>query len=75
MTQLAMTAPPSMRPLSPHQLDTLRLYRQLGSYQAVADYREVTLRGVAHTLRLVRDKLGVGTTAEALHWLERHPHG
>lgn len=61
--------------LSPHQLDTLRLYQQLGTYQAVADFRGVDVRGVAQTLRRCREKLGVATTAEALAWLQEHPHG
>ena len=75
MSTLGMTAPPAMRPLSEHQLDTLRLYQQLGTYQAVADYRGVDVRGVAQTLSRIREKLGVATTREALRWLEEHPHG
>lgn len=52
--------------LSEHQLDTLRLYGQLGTYVAVADFRGVDIRGVARTLARVRSRLGVATTAEAL---------
>ena len=52
--------------LSEHQLDTLRLYGQLGTYVAVADFRGVDVRGVARTLARVRGRLGVATTAEAL---------
>lgn len=55
--------------LSAHQLDTLRLYDQLGSYQAVADFRGVADKSVGQTLAIVRRKLGVATTAEAVAWL------
>jgi DNA-binding CsgD family transcriptional regulator len=75
VSQLGLEAPPVLRPLSTHQLDTLRLYQQLGSYQAVADYRDVSVAAVDNTLRLARIKLGVATSAEALAWLREHPHG
>lgn len=55
--------------LTAHQLDTLRLYDQLGSYEAVADFRGVSKEAVDNTLRLVRIKLGVRTSREALEWL------
>lgn len=55
--------------LTAHQLDTLRLYDQLGTYAGVADFRGVTVVAVGNTLRLIRSKLGVATTAEALAWL------
>lgn len=75
MSLLGMAAPPAMRPLTAHQLDTLRLYQQLGSYQAVADFRGVQVAGVGLTLKTIRRKLGVATTAEALRWLEANPDG
>jgi DNA-binding CsgD family transcriptional regulator len=57
------------RPLTAHQLDTLRLYDRLGSYEAVADFRGVSVGAVDNTLRLIRVKLQVRTSAEALGWL------
>lgn len=59
--------------LTAHQLDTLRLYDQLGSYVAVADFRGVSKEAVDNTLRLIRIKLGVRTSAEALEWLHDLP--
>lgn len=52
--------------LTAHQLDTLRLYAQLGTYEAVADFRGVTVNAVGNTLKIVRAKLGVRTTGEAV---------
>jgi DNA-binding CsgD family transcriptional regulator len=57
------------RTLSEHQLDTLRLYQQLGTYAGVADFRGVQVQTVGNTLRRIREKLGVATTAEAIAWL------
>lgn len=53
------------RHLSAHQLDTLRLYRQLGTIEAVADFRGVQVQTVNNTLRICREKLGVRTSKEA----------
>ena len=75
MSQLGLTAPPTLRPLSRHQLDVLRLYAQLGSYAAVADYRGTEVKAVDKTLAKVRRRLGVATTAEAVAWLREHPDG
>jgi hypothetical protein len=55
--------------LTAHQIDTLRLYQQLGSYVGVADFRGVSVEAVAQTLFVIRSKLGVGTSREALDWL------
>lgn len=55
--------------LTAHQLDTLRLYAQLGTYEAVADFRGVTVPTVGRTLGIVRCKLGVGSSAAAVAWL------
>lgn len=55
-----------MKQLTPHQLATLRLYQQLGSYAGVADFRGVSVEAVDQTLRLIRTKLEVRTTAEAI---------
>jgi DNA-binding CsgD family transcriptional regulator len=54
------------KPLTAHQLDTLRLYDQLGSIPAVADFRGVTVDTVSHTLRVCRAKLGVRTNGGAV---------
>ena len=51
--------------LTPHQLDTLRTYQQLGTIEAVADFRGVTVDAVNETLRICRRKLGVATSREA----------
>jgi DNA-binding CsgD family transcriptional regulator len=75
VSRIGLIAPPSLRPLSSHQLDTLRLYQQLGTYQAVADFRGVQVTGVGLTLARIRSKLGVATTAAAVAWLEEHPDG
>lgn len=56
--------------LTKHQLDTLRLYAQLGTYEAVADFRGVQVDTVGNTLGIIRGKLGVRTTAEAIAWLQ-----
>ncbi len=74
MSEIGLMAPPSPR-LSSHQLDTLRLYQQLGTYQAVADFRGVQVAGVGLTLKRIREKLAVDTTAAALAWLQEHPNG
>lgn len=57
--------------LTDHQIDTLRLYRQLGTIEAVADFRGVQVQSVNNTLGIVRDKLDVPTTREALAKLDR----
>ena len=75
MSVLGLTASSPVERLTPHQLDALRLYTQLGSYEAVADYRGVEVTGVDLTLKLIRRKLGVATTAEAVAWLREHPDG
>ena len=55
--------------LTAHQIDTLRLYEQLGTYAGVADFRGVNVSAVDDTLRLIRVKLGVSSTQEAVAWL------
>lgn len=62
--------------LTKHQMDTLRLYQQLGTIAAVADFRGVSVEAVDNTLLLIRVKLGIRTTAEAIEMLpllERAP--
>lgn len=49
-----------------HQLEVLRDYRQLGTIVAVADFRGVQVATINNTLGIIRDKLGVATTREAL---------
>lgn len=58
-----------MTRLTPHQLETLRLYAELGTYEAVARRRGVQVTGVGLTLKYVRQKLEVRTTADAVAWL------
>jgi DNA-binding CsgD family transcriptional regulator len=60
-----------VKTLTAHQLDTLRLYKQLGSYEAVADFRGVQVATIGNTLKIIRQKLDVHTTAEAVEWLAR----
>lgn len=57
--------------LTPHQIDTLRLYEQLGTIQAVADFRGVQVDTVGNTLRICRAKLGVATSREAVEAMKR----
>jgi DNA-binding CsgD family transcriptional regulator len=75
VSEIGLMAPPALHTLSAHQLDVLRLYTQLGTYPAVADFRGVDISSVAKTLTRVRARLGVATTAEAVAWLEEHPDG
>ena len=60
-----------IRALTAHQLDVLRDYRQLGTIAAVADFRGVQVATINNTLGIVRDKLGVKTTREALEAVAR----
>lgn len=62
-------------PLSAHQLDTLRTYQQLGSIEAVADFRGVQVATVNNTLRICRQKLGVRTSREAAEKAGVGAHG
>lgn len=75
MSEIGLMAPPAPERLSAPQVDTLRLYAQLGTYQAVADFCGVSERAIAQRLERIRHQLRVGTTAEALQWLQEHPHG
>lgn len=56
--------------LSAHQLDTLRLYQQLGTIAGVADFRGVQVATINNTLRICRQKLGVTTSREAVEKAE-----
>lgn len=52
--------------LTLHQLETLQLYQQLGTVEAVADYRGVQVATIGNTLKICRRKLGVATSREAV---------
>lgn len=62
------------RALTPHQLDVIRTYDQLGTIAAVADFRGTTVANVNNTLGIVRDKLGVKTSKEAAEIVRRNGH-
>lgn len=57
--------------LSEQQVETLRLYDQLGTIAAVADFCDVSDRAIAQRLERIRHQLRVDTTAEAVAWLRQ----
>lgn len=68
MSEIGLMSPPSLSPrrLTVEQVDTLRLYEQLGTMAAVADFCGVSERAIAQRLERIRHRLHVRTTAQAV---------